>query len=115
MLVRVPDAAARFARERGYWSGTSAWIKRIAAHTGDQVCAEHGHVFINGRNAAIILNSDAQGRRLEHIKLCRALTETEFYVLGLSDHSYDSRYFGPVPASSIVTKLHPAFNFFHSD
>lgn len=112
VLVRVPDTAARFARERGYWSGTSAWIKQIAAKTGDQVCVEHGHVFINGRNAAAILNNDTQGRKLMHTTICRTLTETEFYILGRSDHSYDSRYFGPVPASSIVSKLRPVFSFF---
>lgn len=112
VLVRVPDTAARFARERGYWSGTSAWIKRIAAKTGDQVCIEQGYVFINGRNAATILTTDTQGRKLEHTPICRTLNDTEFYILGRSDHSYDSRYFGPVPTSSIVSTLRPAFSLF---
>ncbi len=108
MLARLPDAAQKLAAERGYLPAGVPLVKRIAALSGDQVCAVGMTITINDRAVAERLESDSKGRPLPSWQGCRLLRRDEVFLLmeGVPD-SFDGRYFGPVTRSAIIGKLIP--------
>lgn len=80
------------------------FVKRIVAGPGDRISMRHGHVIRNGTPALenFIQPCDAQAMGCD---LPRTLTVTagRYYVLGDNrGASYDSRFWGPVAATSII-------------
>ena len=76
-------------------------IKRVAAIGGEVVCADRMAVETPvGRYR--ILASDGRGRGLEGWAGCRALEADELFLLGDTQGSYDSRYFGPVRRAEVT-------------
>jgi conjugative transfer signal peptidase TraF len=83
-------------------------VKRVVALKGDRVCAVKRVVSIDGYVAAKQLKADREGRPLPEWNGCRTLGSGEVFLLMESvPDSFDSRYFGPVPISSIIGKLTP--------
>jgi len=103
------------AKARGYldvaYSPAAHLIKRVAGTAGDRVTIEASGVEVNGIRLAnsAPLPCDAVGRPLQPYAI-------KDYVLGpnevllMSDYnvaSFDSRYFGPLPAESIEAVVKP--------
>lgn len=110
VLVHTPDSVRKLAAERGYLPTNVPLIKRIAAAGGDIVCATGNVISINGRAAAGRLARDRLGRLLPGWSGCHLLDSGEVFLLmrGVTD-SFDSRYFGPVPATMIIGRLAPVW------
>lgn len=108
VLVHTPDSVRQFASERGYLPANVPLIKRIVAAGGDVACATGNVIFINGHAAAGRLVRDRIGRMLPGWSGCHRLDSSEVFLLmqGVTD-SFDSRYFGPVPATMIIGRLAP--------
>jgi Type IV secretory pathway, protease TraF len=108
VLARPPTDVGKLAAARGYLPAGVPLVKRVAALTGDTVCAAGNTVSINGTMVAIRLEHDTRGRPLPRWQGCRTLAEDELFLLmaGVPD-SFDGRYFGPVPAASIIGRLVP--------
>jgi conjugative transfer signal peptidase TraF len=108
VLVHTPDSVRQLAAERGYLPANVPLIKRIVAAGGDVVCATGNVIFINGHAAAGRLARDRLGRLLPSWSGCHLLDSGEVFLLmrGVTD-SFDSRYFGPVPATMIIGRLAP--------
>jgi conjugative transfer signal peptidase TraF len=104
--------------ERGYLprglcpGGLAPLIKTIAATSGANVAIERGQVFINGVELAhsSIMAKDGDGRPM--VPFAGGQIPAGFVFLH-SDFvaSYDSRYFGPVPASGILGLAKPVLTF----
>jgi type IV secretory pathway protease TraF len=62
VLAALPEAARRLAAARGYLLAGVPVVKRVAALTGDVVCADSAIVVINDRVAAQTLLMDRQDR-----------------------------------------------------
>jgi conjugative transfer signal peptidase TraF len=105
VLVRPPESAAILADRRGYLPAGVPLVKRIAAVGGDRVCAVDGVVFINGQIVAHQLSADRAGRPLPRWSGCKVLGGDEIFVLADAADSFDSRYFGPVPTTTIIGRL----------
>ena len=106
VLVRTPDSARALAAERGYLPATVPLVKRIAALSGDTVCVVGRVITINGYHVANRLAADHLGRPLPAWSGCRALHPGEvFLLMEAVPDSFDSRYFGPVPARSVIGRL----------
>jgi conjugative transfer signal peptidase TraF len=117
-----PDTPAfREARERGYVGkglcegGYEPLLKPIAAIAGDRLSQTEEGIKINGR---VIANSknlarDGSGRTLPSPGTNDLIvTEGEIWVVSsYNSLSFDSRYFGPVPISSIEGLARPLFVF----
>jgi conjugative transfer signal peptidase TraF len=109
-LAAFPAPAAAFPyadRRLGYLHHVPL-LKMIAAGPGDRVCTLSGQVTINGQARAVIVASDREGLVLPHWRACRTLGPDEFFAL--SDrvpNSFDSRYFGPIPARSVIGVFRP--------
>lgn len=108
VLVRVPESITSLAAERGYLPLNVPLVKRVAALSGDYVCAFDEAITINGRAIAERLKVDRAGRPLPWWNDCRGLARDELFLL-MDDicGSFDSRYFGPVSRANIIGRLVP--------
>ncbi|WP_192365739.1 S26 family signal peptidase [Mesorhizobium mediterraneum] len=108
VLVRPPESVAELAEKRGYLPRNVPLVKRLAALPGEHVCAFNEAVIIGGEIVARRLETDGHGRALPWWNGCRALANDEVFLLGgEADRSFDSRYFGPVPATNVIGRLVP--------
>lgn len=108
VLVTLPVGVATLAAQRGYLPERVPLLKRIAAVAPQQVCTAQQQVTIDAVVVATVLAVDSQGRTLPVWQQCRALREGELFLLSTTHPaSFDSRYFGPVPITSMLGVAHP--------
>jgi type IV secretory pathway protease TraF len=103
VLAHLPESAARLAADGRYLPMSVPAVKRVAAEAGDVVCADSGVIVINDHVAADTLLIDREGRPLPAWHGCWTLAPGEVFLL-IEDvpASFDSRYFGPVPVTSVI-------------
>ena len=108
VLVGLPADVSMLAAQRGYLPERIPLLKRVAAVAPQQVCSAQQHVTIDGVVVATVLAVDSLGRTLPVWQQCRALREGELFLLSTTHPaSFDSRYFGPVPITSMLGVAHP--------
>ncbi|SIQ89352.1 conjugation peptidase TraF. Serine peptidase. MEROPS family S26C [Rhizobium sp. RU33A] len=109
VFVCLPNGPAmQVARERGYLraglcsGGHAPLIKRVVAISGQRVVISD-HLWVDGVRiqALHLLNHDAKGRPLLH-DTGGIVPAGMVYLFSPYPGSWDSRYFGPVPASGIL-------------
>jgi conjugative transfer signal peptidase TraF len=117
-----PDTpAAQVAIERGYIppggcpSGFAPLLKQIATFPGDTVLLTDEAVYINGSllPSSRTQATDSKGRPLPSFPRgsYRVLPGECWLFATTHPNSFDSRYFGPIPESCIVTSLLPVATF----
>ncbi len=110
VLVPLPTDAAALAARRGYLPLRIPLLKPIAAVAPQQVCITGGIVRIDGVPVAGVLRADGMGRSLHAWPSCRRLRPGELFLLSTTNPaSYDSRYFGPVRADTVLGVAHPVW------
>lgn len=78
-------------------------VKRIVAVGGEVVGSAHGHLVVNGR--VVAQPYLAPGVRTTGVRT-QVVPAGDYFVMGDNrPDSYDSRFFGPIPASSIVGRV----------
>ena len=108
VLVPLPADAAALAAQRGYLPMRIPLLKRVGAVAPQKVCITGGIVRIDGVPSAAVLRADRQGRLLPSWQQCRRLETGELFLLSVTNAaSFDSRYFGPVAASTVIGVAHP--------
>ncbi|WP_419739563.1 conjugative transfer signal peptidase TraF [Ruegeria sp.] len=107
VLVQPSKSIAKLAAERRYLPAGVPLIKRIAAMSGDDVCAFNSVIIINGDVVADHLKVDRKGRPMPRWNECRTLEADEIFLLLTPAGSFDSRYFGPVKRHRIIARLAP--------
>lgn len=112
VVVCAPPAAASMAAARGYVPGgpcdhdTAPLLKYVAAVGGDAIDIDASGVRVNG---ALLphtqaLRRDGAGRPMHAFaRRHERLAENEVWLYAPEPRSFDSRYFGPVRASAIVS------------
>lgn len=117
VAVCLSDEAARFGLERGYIhqgsceNGAEPVLKRVIAMSGDAVRLKDTALFVNDKfiTSASVQHFDSHGRPLEfRNEFEMKLSPQELFLF--SDHdprSWDSRYFGPVTRSQIISVVTP--------
>jgi conjugative transfer signal peptidase TraF len=122
VVVCLPDTALlRMGRERGYISpgycpsGSEPLVKPIAATAGDIVAISPTGVMVNGRAVqdTAQLSRDSGGRPLKSVPAgTYPVAPGEVWLLsGHDPRSFDSRYFGPVPAANVQGSALPVWTF----
>ena len=120
VLVCLPSEVATFARMRGYvplgrCPGWAAPVgKDVLAVAGDTVAVVPEGLQVNGAPVAMSLARvyDSRGRRLPSLSLGHyVVRRDELWLLGRHPLSFDSRYFGPVASSSVLTAVRPLLVF----
>lgn len=104
----APAPAFPYADERLGYLHRVPLLKRIVAGPGDRVCTLTSKVVVNGQAYGAIAEADGEGRRLPHWRACRALADGELFALAdRVPNSFDSRYFGPIAAASVIGVYRP--------
>ena len=108
VAVTPPAPLARWLAERGYLGERVPLLKHVAARPGQVVCRINAVVSIDGRPVVVALQHDGMGRPLPVWQGCRTLRAGELLMLN-PDHadSMDGRYFGPLPASTVLGRAVP--------
>ncbi|HEN3452946.1 TPA: S26 family signal peptidase [Yersinia enterocolitica] len=110
VLVPLPAEAAALAAQRGYLPTRVPLLKRVGAVSPQEVCIAGGVVRIDGVPAAAVLPADRLGRPLPSWQQCRRLASGELFLLSVTNPaSFDSRYFGPIAASTVIGLAHPVW------
>lgn len=108
VLIRLPAEPAALAAQRGYLPPHIPLLKRVGAVPPQHVCIRDGVVRIDGVPSATVLRADRWGRALPAWHECRPLRDGELFLLSNTNPaSFDSRYFGPVSASSVIGLAQP--------
>jgi conjugative transfer signal peptidase TraF len=108
LVVKPPAALAQFMAARGYLALGVPLIKRVAALPGQIVCRSGRKITVDGIAEAEALDRDARSRKLPVWQGCRTVRSGEVFLMnaGVTD-SFDGRYFGPVPDSTIIGSATP--------
>lgn len=110
VLARLPAEPAALAAQRGYLPPHIPLLKRIGAIAPQHVCIVGGVVRIDGVPVAVVLRTDRMGRPLPSWPQCRVLVEGELFLLSATNPaSFDSRYFGPIAASTVIGTAQPIY------
>lgn len=106
-IMPPPDLAA-FMAERGYLASGTPLIKRVAALHGDTVCRSGLALTINDRHVGFARGTDSAGRALPGWQGCHRLGSDELFAMGSTvSTSFDGRYFGVLPRSSVLGRAIP--------
>lgn len=110
VAVEAPGPLASFLAERGYLPRGIPLIKRVAGLAGQQVCRIGARISVDGVDRGEALDHDRLGRDLPIWRGCRRIADGEIFLMNWSvTDSLDGRYFGPLPASSIIGRAMPVW------
>lgn len=104
VLIRLPDRVRVLAADRHYLPRGVKLLKRVAARSGDRVCAQGADISVNGRWRATRLRQDRAGRPLPWWRGCHVLHGEVFLLMAEVPDSFDGRYFGLVPVANVIGK-----------
>jgi type IV secretory pathway protease TraF len=102
VVARLPEPIRSLAAERRYLPANVPLVKRVAAASGDRLCARGSEIRINGRLVATRLGRDRLGRPMPWWSGCRRLEAGEIFLLMDRPLSFDGRYFGIIGKSDVV-------------
>ncbi len=108
VAVAPPQHLGRWLAVRGYLGENVPLLKHVAAKAGQRVCRTGSVVSVDGRPVAVALTRDRLGRPLPVWRGCRTLGADELLLLNPAHpDSLDGRYFGPLPASTVLGRAAP--------
>ncbi|CAD7338110.1 S26 family signal peptidase [Sphingomonadales bacterium 58] len=108
VAVTPPEHLARWLSARGYLPEGVPLLKYVVAKAGQRVCRIGAVVSVDGRHVASARAHDGKGRPLPVWQGCRTLEPGEIFLLNPSvSNSLDGRYFGPLPASTVIGRATP--------
>ena len=87
--------------------GSIPLIKKVIAVPGDDVVLGEDSIIVNGVKYSYKTYSyDTQGRALQALKRGKYRSTSGYWLIGTHDeHSWDSRYWGPVARTQIISVL----------
>ncbi|MGA7752029.1 MAG: S26 family signal peptidase [Candidatus Sulfotelmatobacter sp.] len=112
VVVTPPEPVAQLLAERDYLPRGVPLLKSVLALPGQTVCRKHLAIMIDGVVMSFARERDHQGRPLPDWQGCRRIAEGEVFLMNWqSADSLDGRYFGPLPAASILGCAAPLWTF----
>jgi conjugative transfer signal peptidase TraF len=107
VVVAPPPPLDAFLDKRRYLPEGVPLIKRILALPGQTVCRAGRMITVNGTRAGEALERDRLGRELPAWEGCRVIDAGDVFLMNRAPASLDGRYFGPLPATTIVGRADP--------
>jgi conjugative transfer signal peptidase TraF len=107
---RPPPNAAALIAARGYLPPGVSLLKTIVALPGEAACIDGRSFAANGRVIGPVASRDSHGRPLVPFWFCGEVPSGVAFVATSAPLSFDSRYFGPVPLSSLTVAV-PVWTF----
>jgi conjugative transfer signal peptidase TraF len=110
VVVLPPEPLAIFLADGGYLPRSVPMLKRVLALPGQTVCREGLTVMIDAIAVGVARERDGRGRLLPVWQGCRVIAVGELFLMNWqSADSLDGRYFGPLPASAVIGRVHPVW------
>ena len=114
VAIEPPPELRKLLAERRYLPVGVPLLKRIGATPGQTICRDGYDLTINGKLAAPVRKKDREGRELPVWTGCIVLQDNEVFLLNAAQpDSFDSRYFGPLPAQSVIGRAYPLWTDEH--
>ncbi len=108
VVVTPPEPLAGFLADRGYLPRGVPLLKHVAAVAGQTVCRVGRSVTVDAIEMGEARERDGRGRALPVWEGCRVIRRDEVFLMNpQSANSLDGRYFGPLPAASVVGRAIP--------
>lgn len=108
VAVMPPEPLERFMVERGYVAPGVLLLKRVLGVAGQRVCRLRSTITVDGIEMGETLDRDRIGRDLPVWQGCRVIAPGEIFLMNWEVRdSLDGRYFGPIPASSVIGRALP--------
>jgi conjugative transfer signal peptidase TraF len=108
VVVRPPESLARFLAKGGYLPRGVPLLKHVAALAGQSVCRIGRSVTVDTIEIGEARERDSRNRALPVWQGCRVIAKGDVFLMNQrSADSLDGRYFGPLPATSIVGRAIP--------
>jgi len=109
LLVIAPSRPlAAYLAERRYLARGVPLLKRVAGLPGQRVCRNGATVSVDGIDLGLARDRDGAGRPLPVWQGCRVVSANQIFVMNWqAADSFDSRYFGPLPRSSVIARAIP--------
>jgi type IV secretory pathway protease TraF len=83
-------------------------LKRVLGVPGQLVCRLRSTITVDGIEMGEALERDSLGRALPVWQGCRTVRDGEIFLMNWDVRdSLDGRYFGPIPASSVIGRATP--------
>ena len=108
VAVLPPERLASLLAERHYLPRGVPMLKHVAGIAGQRVCRIGTGITIDGKHFGDARERDHLGRALPVWRGCRALSRGDIFLMNPDAlDSFDGRYFGPLPATTITGRLTP--------
>lgn len=108
VAVVPPEPLADYLADGGYLPRGVPLLKHVAALPGQRVCRFGTVVTVNGQRVGTARGRDRRGRVLPSWSGCREVVEGELFLMNPdAPDSLDGRYFGPLPARSVLGRATP--------
>jgi conjugative transfer signal peptidase TraF len=108
VVVTPPEPLAGFLADRGYLPRGVPLLKHVAAVAGQTVCRIGRGVTVDANEMGEARERDGRGRSLPVWQGCRVIATGDVFLMNpQSADSLDGRYFGPLPAASIIGRAIP--------
>lgn len=108
----IPVSVRELVYEREYVPRSIRLLaKPVVAVGGDLVCIIDHQLTVNRHGIGQVLAVDRDNRPMPQRVGCLVLAEDEIFLATSHDHSFDSRYFGPVPLSAVRGTITPLLTF----
>jgi conjugative transfer signal peptidase TraF len=105
VIAWAPRGARLTASVRHYLPERVPLVKRVAAVSGDRVCAVRGAILVDGKVAARRRRRDPMGRRMPWWSGCVTLGRGELFLLSSNvPAAFDGRYFGVTRPTEVIGK-----------
>ena len=108
VAVMPPEPLAAFMVARGYVGRGVPLLKRVVGLPGQQVCRTGRTITVDGIEMGQALEHDSLGRNLPVWQGCRVIGDDQLFLMNWEVRdSLDGRYFGPIPAASVIGRAVP--------
>lgn len=105
ILARMPDSGMGVGARHG-----DRIVKRVMAIEGDRVKVEGTELYINGRHTdRLWLAKSIPGKKPGDFDRDITIGEGELFLMGTTQESFDSRYWGPIKREAILGAAIPLF------
>jgi conjugative transfer signal peptidase TraF len=108
LVVTPPEPLATFLDQRRYLPKGVALLKRVVALPGQTVCRTDRTIIVDGFAIGDAIDRDHLGRPLPVWQGCQLIAAGQVFLMNQqSRDSFDGRYFGPLPTTTIVGRADP--------
>lgn len=112
VVVMPSEPLAVWLDARGHVPRGVPLLKPVAALPGQRICRYGDAITIDGAIVTFARDHDRVGRALPVWDGCRIVADDEVFLLNAAHpDSLDGRYFGALPAASIIGRAAPLWTF----